>query len=458
MPALIQFVDSIASSPTVRLDVNNATTWFCQSFKAPPPRLRRSVSANAMRDGDHVSSSSYENRTLELELTLIADVSEEAAATQMQNLWRELDRPTNLLRYQPEGMSKPVFFRLFRSDVSDLEELWTTPIARNITLELLAEPFALGLRETLGPYTVNNNPAAATNPCYFDVTGTLGDVAAPIVMWSGASGAGYRHTIIATHGSTSALPVLVQQAEGATLAVDTTNPGGGPDAAMSGTGTNNFARVSFATNAALWPRLTLSVATPNSRGSYRLVAFVRRSDASTSTFVMRAANGPTVTVGSGTTSRMVVDLGVVTFNGSDGLVGYSSSSNAASTYLFSIAAGRLVGSGTLDIDAVVMVATEGQGAPQSSTLILEASLPVIDSARESVYGSLNGGDPTSGGNVLATTAPAAGGFPLLYPSASATNRFVVFASATNGASVVDLASPFSLAYWPRYLFVRPSAS
>ena len=41
---VIQFVSAIDANPTVRLDINDETTWRCRSFLAPPPRLRRSMS------------------------------------------------------------------------------------------------------------------------------------------------------------------------------------------------------------------------------------------------------------------------------------------------------------------------------------------------------------------------------------------------------------------------------
>jgi hypothetical protein len=57
---------------------------------------------------------------------------------------RELDRPSNFLRYQA-GTSAPVFFRTYRSGPDAID---FNPITREVTVTLLAEPFALGLEQT----------------------------------------------------------------------------------------------------------------------------------------------------------------------------------------------------------------------------------------------------------------------------------------------------------------------
>jgi hypothetical protein len=406
-----------------------------------------------MGDGDHVSGSSYENRTVEAELMLIEDASEEWAAEEMQKLWRELDRPSNFLLYQPDGLDEPVFFRLFRSDVSDLEELWTVPIARRITLELLAEPFALGLRETLGPYTVNNDPAHARNPCYFDVTGVLGDVAVPAVFVIDPSSS--VKTAVLAKGASLAFG---QFESASPMTVDTTNIGGGPDAVMSGAGTNNFLRTTFASGAALGGRVQTSVGTTVEAGSYRLLVAVRRSD---NTSVMRVAAlqiGTVVEVPK-TTNRQLVDLGVYTTRSSMGAVGFSDSPNASDVmYDITFQAARDSGSGTLDWDYYLLVPAS------ESFMALNADQNtngfVVDGLKEKVdpWYSVSGGDPVLGtassadSGVLVGTA---GGFPRLDPDQ--TNRLHFLQSDVSGHVKARTAS-VAVHIWPRYLFVRPSAS
>ena len=470
MPALIQFVDSISATPTVRLDVNDAVSWFCRNFSAPPPRLRRSVANNAMRDGVHVGSSTYDARTLELELTLIEDLDDEFAAEEMQKLWRELDRPDNVLRYWPEGLDKPVFFRLYRSDVSSLEELWTVPLARTITLELLAEPFALGLKESLGPYTVSNNLAAASNGCYFDVSTVVGDVAAPMVMWHDNADQTTRDLVAVTPS-----PLFTwAHAEGGSpvaLGTDTTNPGGGPDADMSGTGTNNYVRTSFATTLTMAERVRWDVPAITPSGRYRVLAWVRLPNNSAVRSVQLWAPGadgvmvaqspvlswPTTGV---FPKRIMVDFGLIAVGDSDaGPVGYGSATPSRSPYSLSFR-GASSAAQALDWDAFALVpagdatSTALVDYPTTST----ANGLVLDGVRGEALFQVTAGDPTVGaGAVDLTRSPkVAGTFPTLTPGV--TNRCHLFRTVGGDLSSVSTSCTVSAAYWPRYLFIRPVSS
>lgn len=459
----LQIVDSIASSPTVRLDLNDDTIWKCIAFDAPPPRLRRSVSANAMRDGIYVSSSNYEARTVRLGLQVFRSTAD-LAATQMQTLARELDRTDNYLKYQFTGASKPVFFPLYRSDFGRLEEIRGQASAFQMDVDLLAEPFALGLRETLGPFTVNNDPAAGSNGLYVDVTGVIGDVAAPCVITDANANRAYGFYSVRQHGTPSSLTFFAQ-AESITLGTDTTNPGGGPDAAMSGTGTNNYVRTSF-TTASMATRLTWSLSMGvNGHGTYRVIAVVRRSD---STSVMRArysyggVTGESVTLPL-TTSRSIVDLGLLTREAqSPAYSGYSSSGITISQDL-AFQAARDSGAGTLDWDFVAIIpadesyltwfTTSGDG---SVDLVFdginEVAFAVTDSSVLFSTGATNA-SPTF-------SLPLTGGFPQLVPNQ--TNRIFTLTSQSTSTPGVNsgkgTSQSLSLDYWPRYLHVRPSGT
>lgn len=463
MGASILFVDSLAADATVRLDVNDGVTWFCQNFSAPPPRLRRSVSQNAMRDGQYVSASSYEARTLTLELTLVDEIAEEFAAQSMQALWRELDRPDNWLLYQPTTLDEPVFFRLSRSDVSEFEELWTSPIARNITVELVAEPFALGLPESLGPFTVSNDPAAATNGCYFDVSGVKGDVSAPCVIVDSQSALSSYVLAARQSGDVTDTTAFVQ-AESATPDQDTTNIGGGPDAVMSGAGTNNFLRTSFATVPTMASRVIVSPVVR--RGTYRVYAAVRRSDA---TSVMRVAlthKGATsaaVTVYA-STSRQIVDCGLVTFCSAD-KIGHGPANDFAASDVY-IEAARDSGAGTLDWDFIAFIPVDEQCIVRHRTGGLGGDT-ALDSVREQ-WSEFTSGDPLAGTAVIpeTTTSPASvvnisGSFPRVVPVN--TNRFYTLTAFAAGppfgiGADKTQTQVLTIHYWPHYLYVRPSAS
>lgn len=470
MATILRFVNSIASSPTVRLDLNDGSTWTMRDFNAPPPRLRRAMGQNTMRDGGHVSSSLYDMRMLMAGLN-VKTATADASATQLQLLARELDREENYLMYQAEGMTKPVFFCTKRSDFSALTDTRAQPAFRVPTIDILAEPFALGLRETLGPFTVNNDPAAGSNGHFFDVSGVIGDVAAPCVVVNTGTHRGGGWLAVRQRGTPSDLGAFWWvQAESCTLVIDTTNPGGGPDAAMSGTGTNNYVRTSFTTNAALNTRISRSLASMTDLnaaemvGRWRVLAVVRRNDA-TSVMTAQAQVAPAVpgavfTIPA-TTSRQVLDLGVFQIGPQFSRVGVYNSVNARSKeHTISLAAGRSSGSGTLDWDYVLLMPADEasmivSGAPATTDEL------VIDGLNESVYEAATGVDIFVASSALTYSGAVnvAGSFPELVPNQ--TNRFfALFADDTAGTWPVvkgDVGT-VSIHYWPRYLNVRPSAT
>ncbi|MCF6376895.1 hypothetical protein L2K70_04705 [Nocardioides KLBMP 9356] len=445
MADLVQFVDSISSSPTVRLDLNDEISFWVKSFSAPPPRLRRSMASNAMRDGISVGSSNYDGRTLTMEIEC-RKPNQDAAAVEMQKLWRELDRPTNLIRYHPQGASKPVFFRTFRSDASQLADVVAQAAMRTFTIEVLAEPFALGLRETLGPYTVNNDPAAASGALKFTIpmANALGDVPAPFLA-SATTGSTAKGVWFATGTPT------IAQAEACSLGIDTTNPGGGPDAAMSGTGTNNYVTTSFSTNAAMVQRLQ----TPTTLfGLYRVAAVVRRSDA-TSVFTARAAVpsfgvvGDTVTIPL-TTNRQVVDLGIIRVGSATEILDYSYTATGASTN-GAVQAARTSGSGSLQWDALLFLPVDSQ------FLVAEfgtARMVSIDSATQSVVGAVGN---LLTGSAVSEKAAVAGGFPVIQPAVDNTFTWVHQAARLESHTKAAAIS-VTVYYHPQYLFVRPVSS
>lgn len=575
MGDLVRFVDSIATSPTVRLDINDEASWFVRSFSAPPPRLRRSVAQNAMRDGISVGASQYDARTLTIELELVKS-TQDASATEVQKLFRELDRASNYLMYQPNNLTKPVFFRLYRSDTSQLEDVIAQAAMRRFTIELLAEPFALGLRETLGPFTVSNDPAnpatniaaptlntatpsttggtlaagtyyyrvtaltaagettvsnqvsavttgttssvalawgAVTNAtgyrvyrstaagsngakvgadvlvptvsytdtgtaagvapptvnttgapgCYFDVTGVIGDVAAPPVVWWTTGTAGFH--LFASYYSTAPTPaVKVVQAESGSLASGTTNPGGGPDTAMSGTGTNNFVTTSFATQPALVSRVLATFNAPI-RGRYHVLVAVRKSQPGDNIRIRFAEATSSVVTLRSTTNRQLIYLGVVDiFADSPDIVGLGGASNTLGNFMLSLMAERISGTGALDWDFATLIPAGDQRdtvAPPTTMIGASANFdiagqPVIDSTRENVV-TWGGGDPTLGTSTVgANTFAIIGDFPMVYPNA--TNRFSLFHQGVLANHLKATTMTVMVAYWPRYLFVRPAAS
>ncbi|MGX4657109.1 carbohydrate binding domain-containing protein [Micromonospora sp. SCSIO 07396] len=196
---VVQFVDSVSGSPTVRLDLNNEAPWGCTGVDLSPPQLKSAYSSTLLVDGERMTAAAYANRTLTLSLEVIA--GQDASATALQALWRELDRTTNVVRYQPDGASAPVFFRTIRSSdtrVRDYPGGGPTAL-RTLEVQVKAEPFAVGLRETLASVTVGNDPTETselnTNP-YFEVDAS---------GWVGQGGSVARSTAQAHEGVASLL-------------------------------------------------------------------------------------------------------------------------------------------------------------------------------------------------------------------------------------------------------------
>lgn len=481
---VLKFVDAISASPTTRLDMteDGGSGWRLTSFVANPPRLRRAASNNAMRDGGIVSSSSYENRVLTITFSLV-NAAQDTNATEIQKLARELDRETNLLKWQPNGLTKPVFFKTFRSDVTTLDYLWSAKAFHNITIEVLAEPFALGLLQTVGPYTVTNDPAAASRGHYFDIAAAdaIGDVPADIVIKNAT--AAPCGLVLATrqHGTPSDLTFFMQ-AESLTNSTDTTNPGGAADAVMSGTALTNYKRTTFATDATMtirvrdWSPRDADYTDAEGiaiRGTYRVMAAVRRSDA-TSVINVRWSRESTTETGETvalplTTDRQLVDLGLISF-GMD-LPTKPGGAAVGETPVWidnpvHFEAQRVSGAGTLDWDYFVLVpADEAQLRWESSNSTTDSTYDlIIDGALEAVYYMYASTDPFDGTAVLYSGAGQgilSGGFPKLLPNQI--NRFYLYLFNTPAvAGTFELqksdTAAITLYYYPRYLFIRPSAT
>ena len=466
---VIKFVDSIAASPTVRLDINDGATWRTTRFDAPPPRLRRASSQNAMRDGIFVSSSQYDARVLTLELTLV-HTSEDAKATEIQKLARELDRDTNFLMYQPTGATKPVFFRLYRSDMSQLEQFTGLPSSLGKpTIELLAEPFAYGLLETIGPVTVAYDPAG-TNGCYFDATGVIGDVEAlPAISWpQAASGSQYVYGV-RRRGTPSAMPFLLQ-AESMTASTDTSVQAN--SANYSGAG-SNWMKCTFATSSALITRLSLtdypSTDIVDARGRYRVyarVSFDGASAVNTTTLQLWSptgsgltgsafALGPTATVPGPVAgvNYAIVYLGLVQIPlAADPVVKQDGTTLAVDGVGLQLRA-SLTGTGNLGVDYLLFmpaddrmgIVTEGTGVASSDT--------VVDANANIVWTRTSGGAVAS----VDTQSAMVGGFPALTPNV--TNRICFRPIPTvSTTAYISTTVDVTVTYHPRYLLVRPSTT
>lgn len=463
MADLVQFVDSIQDSPTVRLDLSDGVTWSTRyGSEFPPPPMRRSVSSSMLASGDHVQAASFGNRQIILSLVLeTADAN--AAATQLQLLARELDRPSNVLRWQPATATKPVFFRTLRSPLDDVKA--EVPGLLELSVEIMAEPFAYGVKETLPPVAVSNDP---TTGCYFDANSIIGDVETPLYISFPASSviaAGRRQTVLAVRrrGVPANMPWLIP-AQSMTLAASTTLPGN--DAAFSGSG-NNYARATSLT-AGFVTRMTSAVfpatATVDARGKYRVYVRYRKGNSAAEVRLGIAVSGDgvnwleydrdRVVLGAGTAPRWA-DLGVVQIPLGDdpGVDGMSGIDLASRGIQFAIQIAQTAGTATnLDADCLALMPADdrfcrvlwpGTSGPTSM---------ILDSSRyPRVYG-LDAGGATYSTQLRGMDS----GTPMVTPGAA--NRVWMLldggSTSTAGDSIASSATvtPY---YWPCYVTVRP---
>lgn len=465
--ALFQFVDSISASPVVRLDLNAGGLWIGDDgLDLSPAPLRRAVVSTLLADGDQIPATAWGNRVLKLPVQLV-QASVDSAATALQQLARELVRDRNILRVQLGTV--PYFFRTFSAP----DYAWSMPklLAQygKAVLEIPAEPFAYGLKETLGQVTVNNDPAAVSNPMWWDITDVKGDVETPALLKFGSSGlisSNEPKSVLAIRrrGTPSNAPFLLQ-AESMTMGTDTSVQAN--DAVMSGAG-GNYIRCTFATNATMARRASIipfpAAAAVDNRGTYRVFVRTRRSDA-TSVIKMRLAWRAATGVATGdpvTTraqvGRTIYDLGLITFPAVpdpvfDGFSGVEMPPRGVSVGLD---IERTSGAGTIDVDYLLFVPADDAMAivdwPDGGGL--GGDEMVIDGANEVVYGL------EAGTNRILTMneAPAlAGGFVKLSPGV--TNRMFFLKHVDDlGGDTIAGTTTVTVSYWPRYLNVKPVAS
>lgn len=416
-----------------------------------------------MRDGINVSSSQYEARTVSLRLRLVRSTWD-LAASQLQTLARELDRTDNYLMVQLTGATKPVFFRLFRSDFADLAPADGQVGVFEGVVDLLAEPHAVGLRETQGPFTVNRDPANGTNGCYFDLGTVYGDVAAPLEISWPKDTTQRRAIVLARRTGTTAAP-LVLQAENMTAGTDTALASSA--SYRSGGGANEGMTVSFATVATMAQRVSIA-AFPTSpsvtaRGTYRVFLGYDtfHSGALSTIFDVQLGYTSTDAVNSevrlsGTSADNAVskfiDLGLLSIPFGDDPGG----STQVEGIPISLRAERVSGSGTLTFDYLLFVPADEQ------MLILTEQYQ--DATTGNYWLNSDTGDAyalTTGGAVHSQTIRTSRtGSDGIWAQPGTSNRVCAAWALPDSPRTADLSSSiaFTLGYYPRYLHVRPAAS
>lgn len=474
--ATVQFVDSIASSPTVRLDLN-AAPWrvLAEGTDISPPELRRAEISSMLADGGRVAESSYENRVLTLHLRVQDNASTDAVLSQVQLLARELDRravsaggvagPDNILKWQPRGATNPVFFRTFRSPLGKYADVLVS--RKEVVIDILAEPFAYGLKVTNSAVTVANDPVAVTNPMSWDITGVKGDVETPLDLSFPASAviaAGRRTSAVAVRrrGTPSSAPFWLQ-AEAATLGSNVSLPGN--DTVMVGSGSNYARCASAGLSSPFATKLTSAVfpssASVDARGTYRRFARVRQNDGADEVrYRLDVGDGTTwidgdEVIGPSTTARRYVDLGLAQLPvGYDPVITSAGGTPIAvrgAQWRTRVARTFTNGTGTLDLDGTAFLPADDRlcfikwpGTSGPTTLVL-------DSENEAVY-ALGSSSELYSTEVVTLT----GGPPHVSPGE--TNRIYFMldvGSTSSGGDDKTLTTSITASYHPRYLQAAP---
>lgn len=436
MAATLQFVDKVDASPTTLLDLNSGI-WSVQlnGTDFGFPDLNRAVVSTLLRDGGSSPASAHGLRTLTLRL-LTDTTNADAVATAKQSLFRQLNEPTNLLKFQP-NTTAPVFFRTLRSEATSVEVIGEGKTQYTV-VNVLAEPYAVGLKVTSSSLTVTNDPAAANKP-WVDLTGVTGDVPTPAVIkvQSGTSLASKTSvTAVRRHGTPSNATFFMQ-CESLTLGTDTTLPGN--DAAMSGAG-SNYARVSFATNANAVDRLSgnfpsAGAQSIDQRGQYRVFVRCRASTSTSSTFTIQMGWGQTTalysqttrTVSTSATTARLIDLGLFGFPiGNDPIVdGYTNTELTMEPVHIRVKAARTAGTASLDLDYLIFVPADEELAMVSWSA--DTNLGVLDGVNDEAWSR-------DASNVVQTGQPntvQSPGFPMLTPNQ--TNRIFFLTGAEGNA-------------------------
>jgi hypothetical protein len=463
MTCSLDFVASITSSPTVRLNLS-ADPWQLSADETDfsPPPLRDAVAQTLLADGGVVGSSAYDFRRITLGL-LLTDESADEAATELQKLHRELDRPGgNILRWH-EHTTNPVFFRTFRTAASQVRHVGRDGKRKRVLVALRAEPFAYGLLETpVSGVTVSTDPAAVSNGCFVDVTGVKGDVESPaIILWPSSAVNLGRHTMIASRRrGTPANAPFPLQAEAMTQGTDTTTQAN--DANFSGAG-NNYSRCTFAT-ATMQTRLSVTTVGSSGvdlRGTYRVLLRYRKNtagdainlqlrwgDASISDTLL-IENDVYSTAGTGLI--VTADLGLITIP-----TGFDPVSDAGGVELavsnafdIQLRAERTSGSGTIDFDVMLLVPADDRLAIVNWT---RAAADYVLDARDNSAHARDGSNQV----LSAKAPPIVGGFPMLSPNQ--TNRIYMLRVMSADQSWTLTTYAVSVSYMPRYLTVRPAST
>jgi hypothetical protein len=460
------FVENVGDT-TFRLNLS-AGPWVVtpeSQFPPPPPR-RVGPSTMLGTNGDPVAATKYGNRVLQLRLRYDAGFASTAAdttATFLRSLHAELVRSNVLL---VKFGTTPIWFRTFPAPDYTIDMLRGLADLTGQSIDLIAEPFALGAREQLGggTITINNDPVNATNPQYVDLSSVKGDVETPLYITSSTaftSGGAPASVALAVraHGI-PANGVYVMQAESLSMGTNTAvvadaNYSGGSLARTTFANTNDDVRLTTLTA----PGTVSATRVPEFPGTYRVFTKLTLSSPSTTTVKVRMAVqgvlGPQVTLALTTAEpTALVDLGTIQLpHGSMGsLAGYGAVLGAGPLGL-DFYAQRTAGAGNLDWDYFLFLPAD-ESLAQVTFPTTPTGTYVFDGPNDQVY------IQTSTGGVDYVQSATSLGFvdfrgavPSVAPGQVNRLWFVRMGGAIAGGGSI---TALSIYYWPRWIWINSS--
>ena len=462
-----QFVDSIATSPSVLLDLN-ASPFFVDvaSVDLSPAEYDQSWSSNSLAHGARLAWEKAQNRTLKIPLHIMSSTVS-AHETAITNLGNRIAQ-NGILKVQYG--STPIYFRTFGNPKYAMKIRRALKDSSTINLEIQAEPFGYGPRIEVpnSPFTVSNDPAAGSNGCFFDIVGISGDVSTPLLLVMASTGAGpglsgvaNRWTHIGTRrrGTPSNYSNVVQ-AEGMTLGTNAAVVS--PDTAMSG---SSKARITPGTTAM---SLRLSDTFPSNgfigtdvRGQYKVYARVAKVTAG-DTWDLQLKYGSSSSSNTandvqrcpaGLAGPFFLDLGMVPVPAyADPVVhGFSGVELKTGLAWIGVFAQRVAGTGALDIDYLYFMPADDQ------TLIVR--FPGSD-LTYAIDGTTDSGGAVYGlsfpamDEVFTTDVPAqvigGGGFPEVIPGVTNRIHFLRNIDPNGTVDAVGNTTTIRAYYWPRW--------
>lgn len=264
---IVQFVDSPSTTATVRLDLNDGVVSNVAdpySLGAPP----------VLADDPEAIAEQWGYRRLSFSVRISTYGFQKSIALARQTaLARELARRNNWLLFQFSATSAPVWFRTFRTSPGEvsLSNVWSDDQGQDvweIAVQVDAEPFAYGAKETISVGALSMNP---TFGCWYAMPTIKGDAPAPLSLssqWSSVQ-SGYRHLVACSALDWGMSAPILWQIGGST---DTWTAGVGTGASVTNSAysSNSYREVDFTADPSMQPRL--SGVTPAIRpGRYKVM-------------------------------------------------------------------------------------------------------------------------------------------------------------------------------------------